>query len=81
MAVRFVILFLECSLVKLFKAESTDEMFGVEFLVHSGYTASCDRFLTTGAQRSSLKVVVGLAVWLTFMIKETTTSKVCVTFL
>jgi len=81
MTVWLVILFLKCPFVQLFKTKSTNKVFGVKFLVHSSNTSSCYRLLAAGTQRASLQVIMGLAVGLAFMIKETTASKCHATFL
>lgn len=70
MAVRFVVLFLEGALVQLLQAESAHEMLRVEFLEHGRYAAAGDRFGTTGAKRSSFRVIVGLAVGQALVVEE-----------
>lgn len=43
MAIGFVVLLLERSLVQLLQTESAHKMFGMEFLKHGRYAAACDR--------------------------------------
>ena len=46
MAVRLVVVLLECSLVQLFQAESTHEMLGVKLFKHGRDTPTGDGLLT-----------------------------------
>jgi len=81
MTVWSIVLLLKSALVQLLEAESAHKVFGVELLVHGRDAASGDRFLAARAQRASLQVVVSLAVWQAFVVKETTPSKWLVTLL
>lgn len=70
MAIRFIVLFLESAFVQLFQTESAYKVFWMEFPKHSRNTATGNWFVTTGAQRTALQMIVGLAIWLTFVIEE-----------
>ena len=75
MTVWSIVLLLKSALVQLLEAESAHKVFWVELLVHGRDAASGDWFLATRAQRASLQVVVSLAVWQAFVVKETPPSK------
>jgi len=75
MAIRFVVLFFERSLVELFQAKSAHEMLRVEFLEHGGYTTAGDRFMASGAQRPTFGVIMRFAVRLAFVVEELTTDE------
>lgn len=75
MTVRLVCLFLERALIQLFQTESANEVLRMEFLEHGRYATTRDGFVTAGTQRTSFRVVVGLAVRLTFMVKERATNE------
>lgn len=70
MAVRFVVLFLKRPLVQLLQAERADEVFRMELPEHRRYTAACNRFMATRAQRSPLRVIMRLAVRQSFVVEE-----------
>lgn len=50
MAVRFVVLFFEGSLVELLEAEGADEVLGVELAEHGRDAAPGDGLMAAGAQ-------------------------------
>lgn len=81
MTIRLVVLLFKRTLVKLFQAESANEMFRMEFAMHGSNTTTCDWFLTTVTQGSSPSVVMHLTVWHTFMLKETSILKWLMTLL
>jgi len=62
MAVWFVILFLESSLVQLLEAERAHKVFLVKLLAHGADATTCNWFLTSSAQRSTLAMVVRLTI-------------------
>ena len=70
MTIRLIILFLERPLVELFKTKGTHKMFGVKFLEHGSDAAPRNGFLTAGTEGAAPRVVVGLAVWKTFVVIE-----------
>jgi len=75
LAVGFVVLLFECALVQLFQAEGADEMLGVKLLAHGGDAAAGNGFLTAGAERAAVLVVMSLTVRLPFVLEETTVHK------
>lgn len=75
LAVGFVVLLFECALVQLFQAEGADEMLGVKLLAHGSDAAAGNGFLTAGAERAAVLVVMSLTVRLPFMLEETTVHK------
>lgn len=70
MAVRFVVLFLEGTLVQLLQAERTDKMFWVVFPKHGCDASTSNRLAAACTQGSPLGMVVGLAVWHTLVVEE-----------
>lgn len=81
MAIRLVVLFLECSLVQLLEAKGANEMFWMEFTVHGCDTSTCNWFLATVAERSTSGMIMHLAIWHSFMFKETSTLEGLMAFL
>lgn len=71
----FVILFFKCPFVKLFQAEGTQEMFGVELLSHGCDASPGDWLLAASTEGAAFGMVVGLAVWQSLVVKETAASK------
>lgn len=75
MAVRLIILFFEGTFVKLFQAKRAHKMFRVKFAGHSSNTSPTNGFMTSSTKGTSFGMVMELTVWLTIMIKETSTIK------
>lgn len=74
-AVWLVVLLLECALVQLLQAESTDKVLGVELLIHSCDASSCDGLMAACTEGAPPCVVVRLAVWHALMLKKAPRSK------
>lgn len=70
MAVRLIVLLLEGALVELPEAEGADEVLRVELAEHGGDAAAGDGLVAARAEGAALAVVVGLAVWLPFVLEE-----------
>lgn len=79
LAVGFVVLLFEGSLIQLLQAEGTDEMLGVKLLAHGCDAATGDGFLTAGTQRSTAGVIMHLTVWLPVVLEETAVYERCET--
>lgn len=70
MTVWLVRLLLKGALVELLETEGADKVLRMEFAEHGRDASSADRFMTTSTKGTSFLMVVSLAIWLTFMIKE-----------
>lgn len=70
MAIGLVVLLLECALVELLQAEGAHEMLGMEFAEHGGDASAGDGLGASGAQRSPLRVVVGLTIRQSLVVEE-----------
>lgn len=70
MAVRLIVLLLEGALVELPEAEGADEVLRVELAEHGGDAAAGDGLVAARAEGAAFAVVVGLAVWLPFVLEE-----------
>ena len=70
MTIRLIILLLKGSLIQLSQTEGAHEVFRVELPEHGCDATPSDGLVTAGAEGASLAVVVGLAVWLAFVLKE-----------
>lgn len=68
-------MFFKGAFVKLLQAEGTDKVLRVEFLGHGCDTATCDWFLTAGAEGTTALVVVHFTVGLAVVLKETAIDK------
>jgi len=75
MAVRFLVLFFERSLVELFQAKGAHEMLRVELLEHGRDATARDRLMASSAQRPALGVIVRLAVGLALVVEELATDE------
>lgn len=81
LAVGFVVLLFEGSLVQLLQAEGADEMLGMELLAHGWDAAARDGFLTAGTQRPPAGVIMNLTVRLPVVLEETAVYEGCETLL
>ena len=75
MAVRLVVMLLECAFVELASAERAVEVLRMEFLLHRRYATTSDRLLACSAQCSTTCVVVLLAVATSLVLVESATSE------
>lgn len=74
-AVRFVVLFFKGSFVELLQTEGTHKVLGVKLFGHGCDAASCDWFLTAGAERASTFMVMHFTVRLAVVLEETSIHK------
>jgi hypothetical protein len=77
--IRFISFFFEHPFVQLFQTEGANEMLRVVLFKHGGYAPASYRFVTTGAQRPALGVIMRLAIGHTFVIVKRAADKRLVT--